>query len=100
MSGQEQFLFELICPTRLDKTQVTLFVGTIDFIPDDGIAEMRQVYSDLMRSSRDGTTADEGKGNSVSGKALENVEVSRRWFSLGMNALLEPDRTIGNFPLA
>jgi hypothetical protein len=50
---------EIRCPTRGDVIEVAVLIGAIDFIPHNGIPEVRKMNANLVHPARDWTGLNE-----------------------------------------
>jgi len=89
---KQEPLFEGRRPSGANEFQVTAFVGTVDFVADDGISGMREVDADLVHATSLGKGPDEREaaaGGRIERKTALHAEIGRGARSFGMDRLLE-----------
>jgi hypothetical protein len=95
--GEEEFFFEGGGPAGFDEFEVGGFVGTVDFVADDGVAVVGEVDADLVHAAGVRAGADEGEGFAAGmfgGGAVEagdDFDVGAGGLAVGMGDLFDPD---------
>ena len=94
VTRQKQALPQFVSPPRFDEAEIKLFVGAIDFIPDDWMPEVRKMHADLVGATRARERADKGKPSSWSNspnESLLHAKFGQCWCAFLVDRLLEPD---------
>ena len=92
LAGKKKSSFQSRSPIRLDELQVTVFVRAVDFVADNWVPEVGEVYANLVGSAGFGFGFYEGEPFLLS--VLEPVQDSERskgWIAFGVDRLLQPD---------
>ena len=77
---------------RLDReTSGLILVGTVDFVADDGVSDMRKVDSDLVGPAVPGFRNDESKRVTIPQPAAQDTKFGEGRVAIGMNGLFKPD---------
>jgi hypothetical protein len=92
LAGKKKFSFQSRSPIRLDELQVTIFVRAVDFVADNWVSDVCEMYANLVGSA--GFRFDFYEGELLFLLVLEPVqdpERSKGWITVGVDCLLQPD---------
>ena len=91
LARQKEFGFQCRGPIGCDEIEITILVGTVDFVADDGVSDMRKVDSDLVGPAAPGFRNDESKRVTIPQPAAQDTKFGEGRVAIGMNGLFKPD---------
>ena len=77
-----------------DEGEVEVFVGAVEFVADDGMAEVGEVDADLVFASGAGEGLEEGEGFSGAVEAAEDFEVGLGGGAIGAHGVFDGDLAV------
>src|SRR5438046_1373301 len=93
MPRQEQSLLEFRRPSRLNESQIKLFVRSVNFVAHERVTDRRKMHANLVRAASPRNCANQaefiraGRFN----KTSLDMKFSLRWRSSRVNHLFQPD---------
>lgn len=104
VAGKEEAAGEAGGPTGLNEVEVSGFIGAVELVAEDRVADVGEVDADLMEPPGDRFGAEEGKGVRFAadgnGEAAEGIEAGERVGARRVDALFEVDGARGNTAFA
>ena len=91
MAGKKKFGFQRGSPIRFDELQVTIFVRAVDFVADDWVSDVGEVYANLVGSAGFRFGLYEGEPLLLALEAVQDPERSKGWIAVDMDRLFQPD---------
>ena len=91
LAREKELCFQGGGPIGFDKFEVTIFVGTVDFVTDDWVSDVREMDADLMGSASFWFGLKQGERAITVGKPLNEPERGEGLGTVGMNGLLQID---------
>lgn len=90
MTWQQQRTFERARPASLDEAQIEVFIRPVNLVPNDRMAQGREMHADLMRPPGSRHGADETEpiaGCGLPKETPHDVELSESRCTRGMDHL-------------
>src|SRR5271166_1008463 len=81
LTGKKKFSFQSRSPIRLDELQVTIFVRAVDFVADNWVSEVGEVYANLVGSAGFRFGFYEGKLLLLVLEPVQDPERSKGWMA-------------------
>ena len=91
LTRKKKFSFQSRSPIRLDELQVTIFVRAVDFVADNWVSEVGEVYANLVGSAGFRFGFYEGKLLLLVLEPVQDPERSKSWIAVSVARLLQPD---------
>jgi len=91
LAGKKKFSFQGRGPIRLDELQVTIFVRAVDFVADNWVSDVCEVYANLVGSAGFRFGFHQGEFLLLVLEPAQNPERSKGWIAVGVDRLLQPD---------
>ena len=91
LAGEQKLCFQGGGPIGFDEFQITVFVGAVDFVADDGVTDVREMDANLVGSAGFGFGFDQGERAIVEDETVQNTKRGEGSGSVGMGGLFQVD---------
>ena len=90
LARQEEFGFQFRGPIGCDEIEITILVGAVDFVADDGMSDLGKVNSDLVGPAGSGFRGHKSKRVSIPQQATQNAKIGEGRVPIRMHGLFKP----------